>query len=145
MKMEKVKVRIKRLHPDAKIPQHKSDEAAGFDVYAIEEKIIAPGEVALIPSGTAIEIAPGFALQIWDRSGLSIKGIHRLAGLIDSDYRGEIKIVLYNASKQEYKIEKGDRVAQIAIVPVVRAEFEEVNELSETARGDGGFHSTGKK
>lgn len=143
--MERVKVKIKRLHPDAKIPEYKSEEAAGLDVYSVEEILMVPNETALVPTGIAIETSPGYCWQIWDRSGMGAKGIHRFAGLIDSDYRGEFKIVLHNASNKAYKIEKGDRIAQIVLLPIVHAEFEEVSELAETKRGDGGFHSTGIK
>lgn len=144
-KMKKIKVRVKRLNNDAKIPVYKSEEAAGFDVHSVEEKVINPGEVALIGTGIALEIEPGYCWQIWGRSGLGAKGINKFAGLGDSDYRGEFKVVLHNAGKEPFKIEKGDRIAQIVPVPIVQADFEEVEELGETGRGEKGFNSTGMK
>jgi len=143
--MQKIKVKIKKLHEDAKIPIHATEGSAGFDFYSVEEKEINPGETVFVNTGLAIEIPEGFCLQMWGRSGLEVKGIQKLAGLGDSDYRGEYKIVLRNSSKEPYKIEKHDRIAQGVLLPVFQAEFEEVSELSETVRGEGGFHSTGKK
>ncbi|MCX8158815.1 MAG: dUTP diphosphatase, partial [Candidatus Pacearchaeota archaeon] len=96
-------------------------------------------------TGLAIEIPKGYCLKFRDRSGLGAKGIHHFAGLIDSDYRGEIKVVLHNSSLVPYKIEKGDRIIQALLSPVIKANFSVVDELGATARGDGGFHSTGKK
>ncbi len=143
--MEKIKIKFKKLHSSAQVPVYKSDGAAAFDIYSVEDKVLKPGETALISTGISLELKEGYCLQLWDRSGLGAKGIHRFAGLIDSDYRGEIKAVLHNSSDTEYKIEKGDRVIQASIVPVMQADFEESSELSETSRGSGGFHSTGKK
>ncbi len=143
--MPKMKVKFKKLHPDAKTPIHATEHSAGFDLYAVEEKIIEPGKTEMIKTGIALEIENGYGIQFWDRSGLGAKGIHHFAGLLDSDYRGELKVVLHNATKNIYKIEKGDRIIQAVIVPISQAEFEEVSELSETKRGEGGFHSTGKK
>jgi len=143
--MNKSKVKVKLLHPDAKMPIYGSAGAAAFDLYSVEDALLEPGETKIINLGLALEIEPGYCLKFRDRSGLGAKGIHHFAGLIDSDYRGELKVVLHNASKTSYKIEKGDRVIQALIAPVIQADFEKVDELSQTARGDGGFHSTGKK
>ncbi len=143
--MQKVKVKIKKLQEDAKIPMHATEGSAGFDFYSVEEKEIKPGETAKVSTGIAVEIPQGHCIQLWGRSGLEVKGVHKLAGLGDSDYRGEYWIVLRNSSKEPYKIEKHDRIAQGVLLPVFQADFEEVSELSETVRGEGGFHSTGKK
>ena len=143
--MQKIKVKVKLLHSDAKIPFYGSEGAAGFDLYSIEDKEINPGETIMVGTGIALEIEEGYCWQFWDRSGLAKKGIHHFGGLGDSDYRGEFKVVLHNAGKEVYKIEKGDRIIQIVPAPIVRAEFEQVEELGETIRGHGGFHSTGKK
>lgn len=143
--MRKIKVKIKRLHPEAKVPIYGSEEAAGFDLFAVEDKVLEPNEIAVIKTGICLEIAPGYCWQFWDRSGMATKGIRHFAGLGDSDYRGEFKVVLQNCNKEPYKIEKGDRIVQVVPVPIVRADFEEVSELSETARGEKGFHSTGKR
>lgn len=143
--MEKVGVKIKLLHPDAKIPVYATDGSAGFDIYAIENVSIKPNEVKMISTGLSYELPEGFHLQIWDRSGKAKQGIHHFAGVCDADYRGELKILLYNATKEPHHIEKGDRLVQAIVLPVYRAEFSLAKELSETKRGDGGFHSTGKK
>ena len=142
--MQRVKVRIKLLCPEAKMPFYGSEEAAGFDLYSVEDVTIKAGETKIIKTGISLEIQEGYCFQVWDRSGLGAKGIHRFAGPGDSDYRGEYKIVLYNSTQKDYEIKKGDRIAQIVPVPIVRAEFEQTDELNETSRGDGGFHSTGK-
>jgi len=140
-----MKVKIKLLHQDAKIPKYASEEAAGFDIYAIEDRIINPNKVAILPTGISLELEKGFCLQFWDRGGMGVKGIHHFAGLTDSDYRGELKVIVFNSTLDPYKIEKGDRIIQGVILPVISAEFEEVESLSETKRGEGRFHSTGKK
>lgn len=141
----KIPVKIKLLNPDAKVPIHASEEAAGFDIYASEETILEPGKQSIVKTGVALEIEPGYGIQFWDRSGLGAKGIHHFAGLIDSDYRGEFKVILFNSTKESYKIEKGDRIIQAVIVPIVQGDFQVVDNLNETKRGEGGFHSTGKK
>jgi dUTP pyrophosphatase len=142
--MQKIKAKIKLLHPDAKMPLYASEQAACFDLYSVEDKIIPAGKNELIAIGISIEIPEGHCIKFWDRSGMGVKGIHHFAGVIDSDYRGELKVILHNSTSQEYKIEKGTRIVQAAILPVMRAEFEKADELSETKRGEGGFHSTGK-
>lgn len=141
--MEKIKIKIKKLDPQAKVPLIGSEHAAAFDLYSLEDYEIAPGETKAIRTGIAMEIPVGKCCQIWDRSGMGIKGIHRFAGLIDSDYRGEFKIVLHNHNKEPFKINKGDRIAQGMILDHYQVEFEEVIELSNTLRGSGAFGSTG--
>lgn len=143
--MNEVNVKVKLMHPDAKIPFYGSEQAAGFDIYATQDVILEPGKLTKIPSGLAVEIPEGFCLQLWDRSGLGIKGIHHFTGIIDSDYRGEFNLLLFNSGEKEYKIEKGDRIVQALILPVWKGKFEKVDNLSETKRGTKGFHSTGKK
>lgn len=143
--MNKTEVKIKRLHIDAKIPLYATEEAAGFDFYSIDNHTLNPGEVIKIPIGISFEIPKGFFVQIVSRSGLSLKGIHHLPGTLDSDYRGELHLLLLNTTKQQFKIEKGDRIAQGILLPVFTAEFKEVNDLSQTKRGSGGFNSTGIK
>jgi len=141
--MEKREVKIKKLNPEAKIPIHATEHAAGFDIYALENTSLESGETKIVKTGIAFEIPKGFYVRIEDRSGMAIKGIHKVAGIIDSDYRGEIGIVLHNSTKQPYQIEKHDRIAQGILTPVSQASFIEA-ELSETTRGSGGFNSTGK-
>jgi dUTP pyrophosphatase len=140
-------LKIKKLNPDAIIPAYQSEEAAGFDLHSIEDVILKPGERKLIKTGLAFEIEKGFEIQIRPRSGLAYKhGITVLnsPGTIDSDYRGEIKVLLINLGNESFEIKKGDRIAQAVVAPVVQAEFEEVEILSDTKRGSGGFGSTGK-
>lgn len=138
-------VKIKRLHDDAKIPFYATDGAAGCDIYSIEACVIAPGETKKIPTGIAMEVPDGYYFKIEGRSGMSAKGIIKSGGVIDSDYRGEIHIVLHNITSQPFTIEKGDRIAQGMILPCSKISFIESHTLSETKRGTGGFQSTGLK
>ena len=131
-------------YPDAKIPIYGSEHAAGFDVYSINDYTIYPEETKTIETGIAMEIPEGKVIKVWDRGGMGIKGIHRFAGVIDADYRGEFKIVLHNHNRDPYKIKKGDRIAQCIITDYYKANFQKVNELSDTVRGEGWNHSTGK-
>jgi len=142
--VQTIPVKIKKIHPDAKIPKYGSEHSAGFDLYSIEDYSFSPGETHAISTGISMEIPEGKACFIWDRSGMGLKGIHRFAGLLDSDYRGEYKIVLCNLSGNIFKINKGDRIAQGVIQDYYKAEFEEVSQLSDTSRGNGGFGSTGR-
>jgi len=142
-----VKLKIKKLKQEARIPSYQTKEAAGFDLHSIEDVILKPGERKLIGTGLAFEIEYGYEVQIRPRSGLAFKhGITVLntPGTIDSDYRGEIKVLLINHSNEEFEIKKGDRIAQAIVAPVIQAEIVEVEELSDTTRGEGGFGSTGK-
>ncbi len=141
-------LRVKKLNKDAKIPAYQTKEAAGFDLHAIEDAILKVGERKLIGTGLAFEIEKGYEVQIRPRSGLAFKyGITVLnsPGTVDSDYRGEIKVLLINLGEKEFEIKKGDRIAQAVIAPVIQAKIKEVEELSSTDRGSGGFGSTGVK
>ena len=140
-------LKIKKLNTEALIPAYQTKEAAGFDLHSIEDVVIKPGEIKLIGTGLAFEIEYGYEVQIRPRSGLAYKhGITVLntPGTIDSDYRGEIKVLLINHSNEAFEIKKGERIAQAVIAPVIQAEIVEVEELSDTERGSGGFGSTGK-
>lgn len=139
-----IPVKIKKLHPDAKLPFYGTEHAAGFDLYSIIDYELKLGETKAISTGIAIEIPEGKVCLIWDRSGLGSKGIHRFAGVIDSDYRGEIKIVLHNHTNQSFEIKKGDRIAQAIIQDYYKADFIETDNLSETQRSDKGFGSSGR-
>ncbi len=146
--METRKLLVKKLSPNAVMPKYASSSAAGADIYAcIDEGVaIAPGETALIPTGIALRIPDGYAGFVFARSGLATKnGIApaNKVGVIDSDYRGELMISLYNQSAAEYIVMPGERIAQLVIMPVVTALFEEAGELDVTERGNGGFGSTG--
>jgi dUTP pyrophosphatase len=146
-------VKFKRLLEEATLPSYKSEHAAGMDLHAClpdgARKVgIAPGETILVPCGFAMELEPGFEAQVRPRSGgTSLKSVlvPNSPGTIDADYRGEVKVILFNAGRETYIIEHGDRVAQMVICALPRVERVEVQELSETARGDGGFGSTGTK
>lgn len=142
-------IEIKKTRPGAILPVYASDLAAGADLYACTEGEvrILPGETALIPTGIAVAIPAGYAGFVFARSGLSVKmGLApaNKVGVIDADYRGEILVSLYNQSGQVRFVNHGDRIAQLVILPVEVAAFKEVDELPETARGAGGFGSTGK-
>lgn len=140
---------VKKLRPNAIVPTYGSDEAAGADLYACldEEVMIAPGETFWVPTGLAMEIPRGCAGLIYARSSLGTKrGLApaNKVGVIDSDYRGEIQVVLFNHSSRTQTVAPGERIAQIIITPVITPEYCETEELSDTTRGSGGFGSTGK-
>ena len=144
-----VKVLIKKLNSKVQLPKYKTDGSSGMDLMAfIEDSInIKPQESALIPTGISIAIPEDTEVQIRPRSGLAVKSsisVLNTPGTIDSDYRGEIKIILFNHGKEEFIINNNDRVAQMILMPIIKAEFEEVENLPKTLRGSGGFGSTGK-
>lgn len=148
--MLKAKVNFKRLNDRAVVPAYGSEFAAGADLYACIDDIIGieAGETYLVKTGIAVEIPSGYVGMIFARSGLATKrGLapSNKVGVIDSDYRGEIMVSLYNHSKEAQTIEPGERIAQMVIMPYLTAEYTEVKELDETKRGDGGFGSTGNK
>lgn len=141
-------IKFKKLDERATIPAYQSAGAAGMDITAVVEEPVRlnPQRRVLIKTGLSVEIPAGFELQCRPRSGLALnEGITVLnaPGTIDSDYRGEIGVILYNAGGKHFTINPGDRIAQLVFAPVVQANIEEVEELSETERGEGGFGSTG--
>lgn len=136
---------IKKTHPDAKTPLYATDGSAGCDFYSVENITLQPGETKKIRTGITLEIPKGYFMRMEGRSGLSARGFITAGGVIDSDYRGEVHIILHNSTQQPFPIEKGDRIAQGTFLEVLQAHFHEVSELSETERGTGGFQSTGKK
>jgi dUTP pyrophosphatase len=142
-----LKIKIKRLDKSTRLPEYAYEGDAGCDLRSREEIQLGPGERALVSTGIAIEIPEGFAGFVQPRSGLAIKhgiSIVNTPGLIDSHYRGEIKVILINTDKrQAFKINRGDKIAQLVIQKVYAVEFEEVDELQETLRSDGGFGSSG--
>ena len=144
------KILIKKLSKETIIPKYETDGSSGMDIAAnIEKKVeIFPGEKVIIPSGFSLSVPKGFEIQIRPRSGLAAKkGISVLntPGTIDADYRGEIKVILINLSKEKFIVENGMRIAQMVFSPVIQAELEEVKELPKTSRGTGGFGSTGTR
>jgi len=145
----KTKALIKKLYPDVKIPEYKTSGSSGLDLQAFIKKdvILKPKEIILVPTGLSIAVEDNLEVQIRPRSGLAAKNkisILNTPGTIDSDYRGEIKVILINLGEKNFLIKKGDRIAQMVLCPVVKAEFEIVNELPKTIRGMRGFGSTGK-
>lgn len=149
--MDKMTVRVKKLHKDAILPRYGSACAAGVDLHALTEAefvSIAPGETKLIRTGVALEIPTGYAGFIYARSGIATKrGLApaNKVGVVDSDYRGEVMVALHNHSSEEQKITNGERIAQMVIAPYLTAVFTEADELDDTERGAGGFGSTGQK
>lgn len=145
--MDKITLKVKKLSQNAVIPEYQTIEAAGFDLHSTEDIVLHSGERALIPTGLSCEIPVGYEIQIRPRSGLAYKhGITVLntPGTIDSDYRGEFKVLLINHSQESFEIKVGERIAQAVIQQVIQADFVEVETLTETKRGVGGFGSTGK-
>ncbi len=144
-----VKILIKKLNPKVKLPSYKTDGSSGMDLMAFIDKPISimPQTSKLIPTGLFIAIPDNTEVQIRPRSGLAAKNnisVLNSPGTIDSDYRGELKVILYNHGSNEFFVKNEDRIAQMVLVPVIKATFEEVNDLPETIRGEGGFGSTGK-
>lgn len=143
-----MQIKLKKLHKNAIIPSYKSDEAAGFDLHSLKDYCIKANSRELISTGLAFEIESGYEMQIRPRSGLALKhGISVLntPGTIDSDYRGEIQIILFNTSDEDFHIKSGDRIAQAVIAQVFQATFIETDSLSQTNRGEAGFGSSGVK
>ena len=143
------RVLIKKLNPEVELPVYKTSGASGMDLMAfIEEPIkISPNNSYLVSTGLSIAFSEDYEVQIRPRSGLAAKNnitVLNTPGTIDSDYRGEIKIILFNHGKENFVIKNKDRVAQMILTPVIKMEFEEVESLPETLRGEGGFGSTGK-
>ena len=143
------KVLIKRLDPAVKLPVYKTNGASGMDLIAFINKPIniKPKKSSLIPTGLSVAFSKDYEIQIRPRSGLAAKNnisVLNAPGTIDSDYRGEIKVILFNHGKEEFIVNNGDRIAQMILMPVIKAEFEEIKELPKTVRGSGGFGSTGK-
>ena len=144
------KILIKRLSKEIPLPKYETSGSSGMDLAAnINANIdINPGKTAIIPTGLALSIPKGFEVQIRPRSGLAANqkiSVLNTPGTIDADYRGEIKVILINLGQESFKVEKGLRIAQMVVCPVVQAQLEEVDDLNETERGKGGFGSTGTK
>jgi dUTP pyrophosphatase len=143
------RVLIKKLNPDVQLPIYKTSGASGMDLMAFTEEpiIIPPNTSYLIPTGLSMAFSEDYEIQVRPRSGLAAKNsitVLNTPGTIDSDYRGEIKIILFNHGKENFIINNKDRVAQMVLTPVIKMEFEEADNLPDTLRGEGGFGSTGK-
>ena len=143
------KVLVKKLDPLVKLPEYKTNGASGMDLIAFikESIIVKPKTSSLVPTGISVAFSEDYEIQIRPRSGLAAKNnisVLNTPGTIDSDYRGEIKVIIYNHGITDFTISNGDRIAQMILSPVIKMELEETNNLPETIRGEGGFGSTGK-
>ena len=139
-----VKIKMMKV---GKLPVYKTEGASGLDLFSREDVVIGPGEFKTIPTGIAVEIPKGYEAQVRPRSGIASRygiGILNSPGTIDSDYRGEVKVVLFNFGKDSFEIKKGDRIAQLMFSRTVRVKLEETEILSPTERGEGGFGHTGR-
>ena len=151
--MEEIEIKVKRISNEFNeipLPEYATNGSAGMDIRAAlqSELIISKGEVVLVPTNLSVEIPVGFEIQVRPRSGLAIKhgiGILNSPGTIDSDYRGEIKVIMMNFSKEDFVIKRGDRIAQLVVSKVYRAGLKIENSLNESKRGSGGFGHTGKE
>lgn len=139
-----MELKIKKIHKNAKLPHYGHKGDAGMDIFSTIDCVLQKREVKAIPTGIKVAIPEGYVGLIWDKSGVSLEGVHRLAGVVDSGYRGEVKIVMANLSDEPFSIEKGMKIAQLLIQPVVEVEVIEVEDLEATPRGENGFGSTGK-
>ncbi|HRF56597.1 MAG TPA: dUTP diphosphatase [Campylobacterales bacterium] len=145
--MKKLNVSVKIINELAVVPKYQTDEAAGFDLHSVDDKVIKAGERGVIKTGLAVALPKGYELQVRPRSGLALKNgitVLNAPGTIDSDYRGELMVILINTSKNDFFVSSGDRIAQAVIKEVLQADFCVVEELDETVRGSNGFGSTGK-
>jgi len=143
------KVLIKKLYPGVQLPAYKTEGASGMDLMALVNEPInlKPNSSCLVPTGLAVAFSSDFEIQIRPRSGLAAKNsisVLNTPGTIDSDYRGEIKVILFNHGKNDFLINNKDRIAQMILTPVIKMDLEETDDLPETIRGEGGFGSTGK-
>jgi len=138
-------IKVKKLHPDAFVPQRSNETDAGLDLVSLVDMIIPPLRRVTVSTGISVAIPEGHAGLVWPRSGLAVKhGIDTMAGVIDSGYRGEVKVVLYNTDEHfDFQVEKGARIAQLVIQPIVSCSAIEVSELDDTDRGEDGFGSSG--
>lgn len=142
-----IKVKINRLDSGLPLPEYQTEGSSGLDLYSREDIVLGSGDYVTVPTGISIELEGGLEAQIRPRSGLASKsgiGILNSPGTVDSDYRGEIKVILFNFGDEDFTIKRGDRIAQMVISEVISVELIEVEELNMTERDDGGFGSTGE-
>lgn len=139
-----VKVKVKKLHPDAILPKYAKPGDAGMDIFSVEDLIIKAGKRAIVHTGIAMEYEPGYCTLIWDKSGMAGNaGVKTMGGVFEHTYRGEYLVILHNNGDQDYQLKKGQKVAQVLVQPIITADIEEAQELSESVRGANGFGSTG--
>jgi dUTP pyrophosphatase len=139
-----MELKVKKIHPDAKLPQYSHKGDAGLDLFSSVDCVLKKGEVKPIPTGIKIAIPEGHVGLVWDKSGISLKGVHRLAGVIDSGYRGEVQVVMANLGGESFEVKKGMKIAQLLVQSVQEVNVIETENLEETSRGENGFGSTGK-
>jgi dUTP pyrophosphatase len=142
-----IQLKIKKLNESAKAPFRADSGSSGFDLFATENVLILPGEKRLVGTGLAMEVPVNYEIQIRPRSGLAAKNgvtVLNTPGTVDSSYRGEVKVILFNASPKTFEVKVGDRIAQAVVMALPTVEIVETDELSDTSRGSGGFGSTGK-
>jgi len=138
-----MELRVKLIHPAAKLPVYGHPGDAGLDLFSVVDRDIAPGEVFAVPTGIRIAVPAGHAGLVWDKSGVSLKGVHRLAGVIDAGYRGEVQVVLINLGAEPFAVRQGMKIAQLLVQPVESVAVVEADSLDDTLRAQGGFGSTG--
>ncbi len=138
-----MELKIKRLNPEAKLPSYGHPGDAGLDLYSAVECVLGPGSVFAVPTGIKMAIPRGYVGLVWDKSGISLKSVHRLAGVVDAGYRGEVQVVMINLGREPFEIKAGMKIAQMLIQPVISMSIIETDELDDTSRGEGGFGSTG--
>jgi dUTP pyrophosphatase len=136
-------IKIKKITPEAKAPAYAHPGDAGMDLYACVHMTLAPGETKPVPTGIQMAIPEGYVGLVWDKSGISLKGVHRLAGVVDAGYRGEVRVVMVNLGTEPFEIRPGMKIAQMLIQPVEVPTIVESDTLDDTSRGAGGFGSTG--
>lgn len=138
-------MKVKRLHPDALLPRRAHPTDSGADLFALHRTELSPHAVTHVHTGVAVELPENTSGIIWGKSSVESKGIKALAGLVDAPYRGELIVCMYNLNDTPFVFEQGQKVAQLVVLPTLYPDFEEAEELSGTARGSGGFGSTGNK
>ncbi len=138
-------MKVKKLHPDALLPSRAHPTDSGADLFALARTVLPPHAVTNVHTGIAVELPEGTSGIIWGKSSVESKGIKAMAGLVDAPYRGELIVCMFNLNDTEFIFEKGQKVAQLVVLPTLYPNFEEAEELSDTTRGMGGFGSTGRK
>jgi dUTP pyrophosphatase len=138
-----MELRVKRIHPEAKLPVYGHPGDAGLDLFSVVDRELGPGEVFAVPTGIQVAVPTGHVGLVWDKSGISLQGVHRLAGVVDSGYRGEVQVVMINLGAAPFVVRKGMKIAQMLVQPVAAVSVIECEALDGTSRGQGGFGSTG--
>jgi dUTP pyrophosphatase len=138
-----MELRVKRIYPEAKLPVYGHPGDAGLDLFSVVDRELGPGEVFAVPTGIQVAVPAGHVGLVWDKSGISLQGVHRLAGVVDSGYRGEVQVVMINLGAAPFAVRKGMKIAQMLVQPVAAMTVVESDTFDNTSRGEGGFGSTG--